>query len=81
MKMELARIYYRKTEWYKEVEQARKTNKINWKNLVKLEPEPLPPEFANLISNIYKSYVNELTGKKWFNVPSLKSIFKDWDRK
>jgi len=71
---EIARIYYRDTEWHKEVEQAKKQDKINWKSLVKSRPEPLPPEFAESISAVYKAYVNEITGKKWFDVPSINEI-------
>jgi len=28
---EIARIYYRKTDWYKEVEEAKKKDRFNWK--------------------------------------------------
>ncbi|MEO0131031.1 MAG: phosphoribosylaminoimidazolesuccinocarboxamide synthase, partial [candidate division WOR-3 bacterium] len=32
---EIARIYYRKTEWFKEIEIAKKIDKIRWKELIK----------------------------------------------
>jgi phosphoribosylaminoimidazole-succinocarboxamide synthase len=71
---EIARIYYRKTSWYSDVESAKKQDKINWKTLVKSSPEPLPKELADAISLVYKAYANELTGRNWFDCPPLKEI-------
>ncbi|HOK57080.1 MAG TPA: phosphoribosylaminoimidazolesuccinocarboxamide synthase [bacterium] len=71
---EIARIYYRKTEWYKKVEEAKKKNKIEWKKYVDIEPPNLPEELFKTISDIYRSYTNEITEKKWFDVPPLKEI-------
>ncbi|MEO0090549.1 MAG: phosphoribosylaminoimidazolesuccinocarboxamide synthase [candidate division WOR-3 bacterium] len=73
---ELARIYYRKTEWYEELEKAKKIDKINWKTLVKIQPPSLPLEFKKLIKDIYLAYCNELTQRNWFDVPSLKEILE-----
>lgn len=74
---EIARIYYRKTEWFKKVEEAKKKDKIEWKKYVDILPPPLPKELFILISNIYKSYSNELTKRKWFDVPPLKEILNE----
>lgn len=71
---EIARIFYRKTEWYKKVEEAKKKDKIEWKKYVDISPSPLPEELLEGISLIYKAYTNEITGKKWFDTPSLKEI-------
>lgn len=71
---EIARIFYRKTEWFKIIEEAKKKDKIEWKKHVEMNPPSLPNQLISLISAMYKSYVNELTGKKWFEVPSLKEI-------
>lgn len=68
---EIARIFYRGTTWYEDVENAKKRDKVEWKRLVKTSPSPLPKELANSISLIYKAYTNELTKRKWFDVPSL----------
>ncbi|MCS7249928.1 MAG: phosphoribosylaminoimidazolesuccinocarboxamide synthase [candidate division WOR-3 bacterium] len=73
---ELARIYYRKTEWYQEVEKAKKIDKINWKSLVKIEPPKLPLEFKKLIEDIYLAYCNELTKREWFPVSPLKELLE-----
>lgn len=71
---EIARIYYRKTEWYKDVESAKKISKIEWKKFVRSVPERLPERFAKGISMLYKSYANALTGRKWFDVPEMQKI-------
>lgn len=74
---EIARIHYRKTDWYKDVEEAKKRDEINWKKLVDSVPPPLPEKLANAISMIYRSYSNELTGREWFNVPPIGEVLKD----
>jgi phosphoribosylaminoimidazole-succinocarboxamide synthase len=75
---EIARIYYRKTSWYREIEGAKMLDRQNWKSLVKRSPEPLPPRLRELISLIYRACTNEVTGKEWFkNVPSLKELLEE----
>lgn len=71
---EIARISYRKTSWYKDVENVKKIDKVNWKSLVKTPPPPLPEELADSISLLYKAYTNELTGKEWFDTPHLSEV-------
>ncbi len=73
---EIARIYYRKTDWFKDVEDAKKIDKINWKSIVKSSPSPIPPELAESISSIYQAYANEITGREWFKVPPLREILE-----
>jgi phosphoribosylaminoimidazole-succinocarboxamide synthase len=73
---EIARIYYRKTDWYREVEEAKKKDSIRWKELVKSRPEKLPGEFAEAIANVYRAYANELTGREWFKTPPLADVLK-----
>lgn len=71
---EIARIYYRKTDWYKDVEEAKKRDRLNWKNIVKTQPPRLSAELYEAICSIYQAYTNDLTGKKWFDTPSLKEV-------
>ncbi len=72
---EIARIYYRKTDWYLSVEEAKKIDRQNWKQICKLNPEPLPEKLKLLISQVYCSCTNEITGKNWFkDVPPLKNV-------
>ncbi len=74
---EIARIYYRKTEWFKEIEKAKKKDQIKWKELVKINPPSLPFDLKRLIEDIYQAYANEITGKKWFDTPPLEKILED----
>ncbi|MEO0136984.1 MAG: phosphoribosylaminoimidazolesuccinocarboxamide synthase [candidate division WOR-3 bacterium] len=71
---EIARIFYRQTEWFKEVEEAKKKDRVNWKSVVKSQPPKLPPELFETISQIYQAYTNDLTGRRWFDVPPLQQI-------
>jgi phosphoribosylaminoimidazole-succinocarboxamide synthase len=71
---ELARIYYRNTEWYEETEQAKKKDRSNWKKLVSNDPPNLSVRFLELISQLYQSCCNEITQREWFKTPPLKNI-------
>lgn len=71
---EIARIYYRNTDWFKEVEAAKKRERVNWKGIIKSSPPHLPRELFEVICLIYQAYTNELTEKQWFDVPPLKEI-------
>lgn len=71
---EVARIYYRNTPWYKDVEEAKKKDKVRWKELVNSKPSPLPARLSELISQLYQACCNEITQRKWFQTPPLKEI-------
>ena len=79
---EIARIYYRKTEWYKDVEEAKRKAESrgieNWRNLCKSQPPRLDPQLKQLISNLYKAVANEFTGLDLFEVPKLNVILKEY---
>jgi len=75
---EIARIYYRNTDWYKEIEEVKKKYKENWKKMCKLSPEPLPERLKILISQVYCACTNEITQREWFKgIPPLKEILKE----
>jgi phosphoribosylaminoimidazole-succinocarboxamide synthase len=74
---EVARIHYRKTDWYKEVEEAKAKDRANWKSLITSPPPNLPHLLFELISHLYQSTCNEITGKKWFSTPPLEAILKE----
>ncbi len=73
---EIARIFYRETEWFKEVQQAKNKDKIRWKEYVSKKPPPLPEKLRETISMIYKAYTNELTKREWFNATPLKETLE-----
>ncbi len=74
---EVTRIYYRKSPWFNEVEEAKQKDRLNWKEHVNNPPPPLPPKFAELVSQMYQSICNEITQKEWFDTPSLKNILNE----
>jgi phosphoribosylaminoimidazole-succinocarboxamide synthase len=74
---EVARIHYRKSEWFTEVEQAKKRDRANWKSIVSGKPPRLPERLFELISFLYQSACNEITEKDWFESPPLNDILNE----
>jgi phosphoribosylaminoimidazole-succinocarboxamide synthase len=77
---EIARQYYRETEWYKDVEDSKKKAERqgteNWKKLVKTKPPKLNPKLRTIISQMYKAATNEMTKKRIFETQTLSSLIK-----
>ena len=80
---EVARIYYRRTEWAKQVEKAKQKAKEqgieDWKRLVEVKPPKLDPPLRNLISEIYMAAANALTNRKLFDVSSLAETMRKYE--
>jgi len=74
---EVARIFYRNTEWAREVEEAKKTDRLGWKGLVRQGPPPLPARMKELLSLLYKSCCDGITGKRFFGAPPLEEILAE----
>jgi phosphoribosylaminoimidazole-succinocarboxamide synthase len=74
---EFARRYYRKTEWFTEVEKAKKSGGSEWKQLVKVQPPPLEPAIKKLLSQMYLSVTNEISGRKVFDAPALREVIME----
>jgi phosphoribosylaminoimidazole-succinocarboxamide synthase len=81
---EITRQFYRKTSWYRDVEEAKKTAEIDgvkdWKKLCKSKPPKLDPTLKNIISQLYMATANRLTERKLFSVPKLADIVKKYDK-
>jgi len=77
---EVARVFYRKTNWYKVVqwakEEARRTEIEDWKKLVDERPPNLDERVKGEISNLYMACANALTERKWFDAPKLGDVVK-----
>ncbi len=71
---EFLRKYYRKTEWYERVKKFK--GEDNWRELAGAPPK-LPEEIRDLVSDLYKSLCNEITGKKLFDSPPLRGVVKE----
>ena len=79
---EVARQFYKKTEWYKDVEEAKKTAETqgikDWKALCKSQPPKLDVQLKTIISEMYMAAANEIIERKMFAVSSLADIVKKY---
>src|SRR3990170_5546913 len=81
---EIARQFYKKTRWYRDVEEAKKTAEAtgakDWKALCKSQPPKLDGQLKTFISKMYMAAANELTNRKLFDVPALAKIINDYKK-
>lgn len=79
---EIARQYYRKTKWYEDMGQAKKTADAkgikDWKSLCKTQPPKLEKQFKRIIEEMYMAATNEITNHKFFDVHSLAQVVKEY---
>ena len=79
---EVARQFYKKTSWYGNVEEAKKTAEtqgaLNWKALCKSLPPELDAPLKTVISEMYMAAANELTNRKLFAAPRLAEVIKKY---
>lgn len=79
---EVARQFYKKTTWYKDIEEAKKTAEAkgikDWKALCKSQPPKLDAQLKAIISEMYMSAANEMTGCKLFESPNLAEVVKKY---
>ncbi len=71
---EILRNYYKNTEWYKRLREVK--GRENWRKIVGIPPK-LSDDIREITSKIYMSLCNEITGRKFFDVPKLKEIIKE----
>jgi phosphoribosylaminoimidazole-succinocarboxamide synthase len=82
---EIARQFYKKTDWYRDIEAAKKAAEAQgvkeWKTLAKTQPPKLDPTLKTIISEMYMAAANEMTGRRFFETPKLADVvkaYKDW---
>ena len=79
---EVARQFYRKTDWYKDVEEAKKTAENSgvkdWRTICKSQPPRLDAQLKVIISEMYMAAANEMTSLRVFDVPSLEDVMKKY---
>jgi phosphoribosylaminoimidazole-succinocarboxamide synthase len=79
---EIARQFYRKTSWFKDVEEAKKKAETegvkDWKTLCRTNPPRLDAALKSIISEMYMATSNEVTGRRMFDVPHLANIVKKY---
>lgn len=79
---EVARVYYRQTEWYKAVEEAKhmaaEKGIKDWKSLCNMNPPKLDPQLKTIISEMYMAAANALTNRKLFDTPNLAEVVRKY---
>lgn len=79
---EIARQFYRKTGWYRDVEEAKKRAETkgvkDWRKLCRSSPLKLDPALKIIMNEMYMAAANELTGKKLFHAPCLVELIKKY---
>ncbi|MCJ7559993.1 phosphoribosylaminoimidazolesuccinocarboxamide synthase [Candidatus Bathyarchaeota archaeon] len=79
---EIARQFYKKTDWYLDVEEAKKTAETqgvkDWRAICKSQPPKLDAQLKTIISEMYMAAANELTNRKLFDAPPLAEIIKKY---
>jgi phosphoribosylaminoimidazole-succinocarboxamide synthase len=79
---EIARQFYKKTDWYQKVEEAKKTAEKegikDWKSLVKTPTPKLDPKLKTIISQMYQSAANEMTARNFFETPKLAEVIREY---
>jgi phosphoribosylaminoimidazole-succinocarboxamide synthase len=79
---EVARHFYKKTNWYTDLEQAKKVaeNKgvQDWKSFCKSQPPKLDPKLKKIISEMYMAVANEMTNIKLFDTPKLVKVINNY---
>jgi len=75
---EVARQFYKKTNWYNDLEQAKKDAEAkgvqDWKSLCKSQPPKLDPKLKTIISQMYMAAANEMTNIRLFDTPKLAKV-------
>ena len=79
---EVARQFYKKTAWYNDLEAAKKEGEAkgiqDWKALCKSKPPKLDVKLKTVISQMYMSAANEMSGVKLFDTPKLSKVIAEY---
>ncbi len=79
---EVARQFYKNTNWYSDLEQAKKDAEAkgiqDWKALCKSQPPKLDIKLKTVISQMYMAAANEMTGHRLFDAPKLAQVIDDY---
>ncbi len=79
---EVARNFYRPTEWYQKLKNAKEiaTQKgiKEWKQFCDVQPPALDPQLKNNISQMYMSVANGLLRTRLFESPKIDEVVKEY---
>ena len=79
---EVARQFYKKTDWYRDVEDAKKAAEAqgvqDWKALCRSQPPKLDERLKTIISEMYMAAANETTNRNLFDAPPLAQVIGEY---
>jgi phosphoribosylaminoimidazole-succinocarboxamide synthase len=79
---EIVRQFYKKTDWYRDVEEAKKIAETrganDWRTLCKSQPPKLDAQLKLIIGEMYMAAANEMIERKMFAVSSLADTVKKY---
>jgi phosphoribosylaminoimidazole-succinocarboxamide synthase len=74
---EIARQFYKKTQWYLDVEEAKTTAEArgikDWRSICS-QPPKLDPQLKAIINEMYMAAANEMTNRNLFDAPPLAEV-------
>lgn len=62
---EVLRAHYRKTTWFKQLSDAKKTHAADWRKAIP-NPPNLPQDLIRSVAALYADLANHLTSRKWW---------------
>lgn len=79
---EVARQFYRRTEWRTDVEEAKRRAETegveDWRKLCRSNPPKLDTTLKAIMGKMYMSAANELTNRKLFDAPDIAEVVKEY---
>jgi phosphoribosylaminoimidazole-succinocarboxamide synthase len=79
---EVARQFYRKTPWFKDMEEAKKMTELEgireWRSLCRSHPPKLDLQLKDIIGEMYMAAANDMTRRRMFDVPELAKVIRKY---
>lgn len=75
---DILRDYYRNSPWYESISEIKELRGVSWLRYA-APPPPLKEPLSSLISDMYKSVANAITGRDWFDSPDISLVIKEID--
>lgn len=79
---EIARQFYRKTQWFRDVEAAKRKAEFeglrDWRSLCRSQPPKLDPQLKDIIGEVYMAAANDMTRRRMFDVPELAKVIRKY---
>lgn len=82
---QVLRDFHKTTSWYSDVEKAKELANIkgikNWRDLCSSSPQELDLELKSIVSDMYTSVTDGITGRNFFDAPRVGEVakrYKEW---